>query len=628
MKHFKNIKRLGLLTLSFTLAVSSLAIVPWQNASVSALNIGGIELPFDAGTAAKNLYLVRDASNAAIANPSKENKGADKNGPGTAKLSKSGMHGSSSYVDSDGNEQKLEFTHPDDKRRPAIIYVHGGGWRVDDGNYKADFRERAANHGFASFRVYYKLGPNRIYRSFNDIMNVVEHVRNNADTYNVDPGRLIMWGDSAGGSLTARIAASGKSGLAGAVCWSAPTNGVRDLFHSLPTALDGLDHSTCLNTQFTDIFTEVAELYRGQEYIFQDPSKILKLSPEEQIKLAETTAKALGMVKDKIPEGAEQFKVMLAEWGIDSSRLNNLYSIGRSSSNTLSEAANKLDPEKANKQTDVPANNSDLQEFKDSISRVSKDLDKISGDSELAKNVKSELDRILTDLPSEPGQTGNITLEEAKGQVQAISQSLKDSTDSKDPKNKNSMVYQLIQSTQKDPSKKAKTAITDNEAVRAWLSTLNGEQSTILTNFLGAMDAIGYNSELSDDQKTRLNDLRDSATLLSDSSKENSTQFASEMNGDSRDLLMNKLADCVDNIIHMSPAIFAHPNTPPMFMANGEHEPITPAADAYEMRDKVRSFGTRAEALILPGDIHMGYDERAVEPSFAFAKSITNPEPR
>ena len=77
----------------------------------------------------------------------------------------------------------------------------------------------------------------------------------------------------------------------------------------------------------------------------------------------------------------------------------------------------------------------------------------------------------------------------------------------------------------------------------------------------------------------------------------------------------------------MSPSIFASPQTPPMFMVNAEHEIIVPATDAYEMRDKGRSYGTRAEALILPGNNHMGYDERAVEPSFAFARSVTNPEP-
>lgn len=65
----------------------------------------------------------------------KENKGADKNGPGTAKPTKNGIHGRSHYVDSEGNEQLIEYTHPD-KRRLAIIFVYGGGWRVDDGNYK------------------------------------------------------------------------------------------------------------------------------------------------------------------------------------------------------------------------------------------------------------------------------------------------------------------------------------------------------------------------------------------------------------------------------------------------------------------------------------------------------------
>ena len=141
------------------------------------------------------------------------------------------------------------------------------------------------------------------------------------------------------------------------------------------------------------------------------------------------------------------------------------------------------------------------------------------------------------------------------------------------------------------------------------------------------MDAISSNKDFTDDQRNEIESLQSSASMLSDKTQENKAGFSSEMNGDSNAVLLNKLVECVDNIIHMSPAIFAHPNTPPMFMVNAEHEWVVPAADAYEMRDKVRSFGTHAEALILPGDIHMGYDERAVEPSFGFAKSITNPEP-
>ena len=584
MGHLRSIKKLGLITLSFALAVSTLSVGYTQKAGAQSLAdiekhfINGNNLPFVSGNDTKNAYLLRDAYNKSTPNlKGKENKGADKNGPGTAKPTKNGIHGRSHYVDSEGNEQLIEYTHPDNKRRPAIIFVYGGGWRVDDGNYKENFREKAASHGFASFRLYYKLGPNRIYAAFNDIMNAVTHIRNNADIYNVDPGRLIMWGDSAGGSLTARVSASGKSGLAGAVCWSAPVNGIRDLFYSVPTALDGLDHSTCLNTQWSSLFNDVMEVYRGQEYLVQDPSRLLKLSPDEQIRLLESTGKALGIIGERLPKLADEFKTTVKQFGIDVDKVIETYSVARDSSNKLKSAADKLDPNKAKNQTNVPSNNSDLQEFKDSLTRVYNELDKINDSSDMAKNTQNQI--------------------------------------------------KVIQKTKNDPSKKTNAEISDDDALRGWIGTMNDKDSNLLNNFMGIISNIGSNSKLSSEQQEKISPYRSISSLISSKLQGLSSKVQSSLNGSNKDILLNKLSECVDNIIHMSPSIFASPQTPPMFMVNAEHEIIVPATDAYEMRDKVRSYGTRAEALILPGNNHMGYDERAVEPSFAFARSVTNPEP-
>ena len=458
-------------------------------------------------------------------------------------------------------------------------------------------------------------------------MNAVTHIRNNADIYNVDPGRLIMWGDSAGGSLTARVSASGKSGLAGAVCWSAPVNGIRDLFYSVPTALDGLDHSTCLNTQWSSLFNDVMEVYRGQEYLVQDPSRLLKLSPDEQIRLLESTGKALGIIGERLPKLADEFKTTVREFGIDVDKVIETYSVARDSSNKLKSAADKLDPNKAKNQTNVPSNNSDLQEFKDSLTRVYNELDKINDSSDMAKNTQNQIKVILEGLPKAPGEKGDIPLEEAKGQVEQIAASLKEAANKNDPKDKNSLMYNIIQKTKNDPSKKPNAEISDDDALRGWIGTMNDKDSNLLNNFMGIISNIGSNSKLSSEQQEKISPYRSISSLISSKLQGLSSKVQSSLNGSNKDILLNKLSECVDNIIHMSPSIFASPQTPPMFMVNAEHEIIVPATDAYEMRDKVRSYGTRAEALILPGNNHMGYDERAVEPSFAFARSVTNPEP-
>lgn len=87
----------------------------------------------------------------------------------------------------------------------------------------------------------------------------------------------------------------------------------------------------------------------------------------------------------------------------------------------------------------------------------------------------------------------------------------------------------------------------------------------------------------------------------------------------------SKIAQCIDDFVELSPALFASPRTPPTFLAVAANEELVNAQDAYQMRDKLRSMGIRSEALVLPGNRHMGYDERAEVPSFRFLNSILRP---
>lgn len=583
---------------------------------------GGNQSLFESGNGTNVAKSFLDGMNQGM---HRENKGEGKNGPGTAKISKNGKNGNSSYVDGAGGEQSIEFTHPDDKKRPAIIFVHGGGWRGDDNNYDQAFRDRAGQNGFASFRIKYRLMPNGVYGDYNDVMNSIEHIRNNADQYNIDPARLLIWGDSAGGSLAVRTGASGKSGLAGVIGWSAPTNAIRSMFHSPQTFAIGADHSTCFNTQFTEIFTDIAEIYRGQEYLFQDPSKLLSMNPEELTKFAESTLKAINLFEDKKP--LDQLKNSLGEWGVDVDRLSNLYSSARDSSSQLDKAVDELDVKKATEEKNVPVANSDLQSFKDSLNRAADTLSSTNDDSELVQNLKDELRNIASQLPAKPGEEGEISLEEAKARVEIISDSLKKAADSKDPNDKNSLLNQLITATEKKPEKRAKQPADDKAAMRAHISMLNNKEAGKLNDALGAIRSLNSREGLNENQRKRLGTLNETASQASNAMARNSSNFLSKSNGDTQNKLVSKLGECADNLIALSPALFADPKSPPMFLANASHETITPPGDAYEMRDKLRSFGTRAEVLILDGDNHMGYDERAVEPSFAFGKSLVHPEP-
>ena len=182
------------------------------------------------------------------------------------------------YINGAGKEQKIELLKPGTGNSPVILFFNGGGWIANDKvgqKVAAGFQgsEPVDSRGYAAFDVTYRLGSGGVYYQFEDVMRGVHHMIENAQMYGIDPSRIAVWGDSAGGSLSMRVAGSGKSGARAAVGWSAPTNGYTALFRSFESFLIGMYHSTCIPTDiagltnFTDLLTggsgDVAEYGQG-----------------------------------------------------------------------------------------------------------------------------------------------------------------------------------------------------------------------------------------------------------------------------------------------------------------------------------------------------------------------------
>ena len=90
--------------------------------------------------------------------------------------------------------------------RPAIIFIHGGGWSAGS---TADYRDPAramAGVGYVIFSVNYRLlasGRNCWPAQLDDVQRAVRWVRAHAGEYGVDPQRIGAFGHSAGGHLAA-----------------------------------------------------------------------------------------------------------------------------------------------------------------------------------------------------------------------------------------------------------------------------------------------------------------------------------------------------------------------------------------------------------------------------------------
>lgn len=93
-------------------------------------------------------------------------------------------------------------------RRPAVVWIHGGGWLGGD---KAGRREVSvctdlANTGFVVVSVNYRLGRGAWPVNLEDCRNAVRFLRAHAEAWGVDPERIAVAGGSAGGHLALMVA--------------------------------------------------------------------------------------------------------------------------------------------------------------------------------------------------------------------------------------------------------------------------------------------------------------------------------------------------------------------------------------------------------------------------------------
>lgn len=105
------------------------------------------------------------------------------------------------------------FPNPRDGLRPAILFIHGGGWR--SGNRRAYSSEivNAARRGYVAVTITYRLTrpsegvPAAAWPAqYEDAAAALKWLRANAQKYSIDPRRIVIFGESAGGHLSLLVA--------------------------------------------------------------------------------------------------------------------------------------------------------------------------------------------------------------------------------------------------------------------------------------------------------------------------------------------------------------------------------------------------------------------------------------
>jgi acetyl esterase/lipase len=108
------------------------------------------------------------------------------------------------YANPDEQHLQLNLARPKEAggKLPTILCIHGGGFRAGKRERWDALCKQLAERGFVAATVTYRLAPKYQFpAAIHDVKAAVRWLRANADKYQIDPERIGVVGDSAGGHL-------------------------------------------------------------------------------------------------------------------------------------------------------------------------------------------------------------------------------------------------------------------------------------------------------------------------------------------------------------------------------------------------------------------------------------------
>jgi dipeptidyl aminopeptidase/acylaminoacyl peptidase len=78
---------------------------------------------------------------------------------------------------------------------------------------------------------------------------------------------------------------------------------------------------------------------------------------------------------------------------------------------------------------------------------------------------------------------------------------------------------------------------------------------------------------------------------------------------------------CPDRYIAFSPVTHVSPDDPPIMLVNSVGDLIVPFGQAQAMAARLQLAGVPNRLLPVPGSLHGGYDDTALEPALAFLRA-------
>ena len=130
---------------------------------------------------------------------------------------KSKLAGKERFITTEeGNVRVLTYNMDNQKRLPLYVNMHGGGFVLGNAEMDDPFMMRIANNAKVKIiNIDYSLAPEFPFpKALNECYAVVKYAKEHADEFGIDPQRIAVGGQSAGGNLSAGICLMDKDNKA------------------------------------------------------------------------------------------------------------------------------------------------------------------------------------------------------------------------------------------------------------------------------------------------------------------------------------------------------------------------------------------------------------------------------
>jgi acetyl esterase/lipase len=147
-------------------------------------------------------------------------------------------------------------------KNPAIVIIHGGGWKSGNKSQMETFAIEMASKGYSCFNIEFRLSPEAPYpAAIFDVKNAIQFIKKNAWKFNVDITKIAVLGCSSGGQMAALIGTTnGKPDFEDAnknVKFSSNVNAIVDIDGTLafkhPESIEGKVAALWLGGSYEEI---------------------------------------------------------------------------------------------------------------------------------------------------------------------------------------------------------------------------------------------------------------------------------------------------------------------------------------------------------------------------------------